>query len=209
MRKLSLLKWPQAAWLGALLSLISGAGSVHAQDDPGWAQHIWLGPQVAFNINAKFGLSGQFPISGSRPGPTGVSGADHFYNDGYVRVDQTGNAQGFTSFWGYQNAGQNDAANHALLMHNATAYSASASSTGNDEPYFGLQLGYGADPWRWGSFHLGLEFAFGFLPVRISANQPIPALVSQSVYSFDTGGIVLPTAPITAAPAESAPRFTT
>lgn len=36
--------------------------------------------------------------------PTG--GVDHDYDDGYVRVDSSGNAGGLTWFWGYQNQSQ-------------------------------------------------------------------------------------------------------
>ncbi len=202
--------WHEMFGVGIVLGLVLAIAPARAQDNEssGWAQHIWLGPQVAFNISAKFSLSGQFPISGSQPGAAGVSGVDHLYDDGYVRVDQTGNAQGYTSYWGYQSPAQNDAANHALLMHSATAYSASASSTKDDEPYLGLQLGYGTEPWSWGeSLHFGFEFGFGWLPIRINANQPLPAMVDQSTYSFDTGGIVMPTAPYNGGPSGIGPTI--
>ena len=34
------------------------------------------------------------------------SGIDRFYDDGFVRVDETGNADGYTSFYGYQSEEQ-------------------------------------------------------------------------------------------------------
>lgn len=208
MRKFSLPNCAPAAWLGALVGLLAGLNSARAQFGSNWMQHVWLGAQVGFNIRANFSLNGQFPISGSQPGPAGVSGVDHFYDDGYVRVDQTGNAQGFTSYWGYQNASQYDAANHTLLMHSASSYTTSGSSTRDDQPYVGLQLGYGAEPWHWKeSLHLGFELGFGFLPVRINANQPLPATANQSTYSFDTGGIVLPSAPYNGGPSGFGPTI--
>jgi hypothetical protein len=203
MRKFSLPIW---FGFGALVfAFPSPAG---AQDEPTtWAQHVWVGPQVAFNIHAKFSFDGAFPISSSQPGPAGVSGVDHFYHDGYVRVDQTGNAQGYTSFWGYNSAAQYDAADHALLMHSATAYSASASATREDQPYLGFELGYDTEPWHWGDAHIGLEFGFGFLPIRITDNQSLAATINQSVYSFDTGNIVLPTAPYNGGPSGIGPTI--
>jgi hypothetical protein len=49
-------------------------------------------------------LAGQCQ-SQTDPGPA-TGGVDHFYDDGYVRVDATGNAGGQTWFWGYEHASQ-------------------------------------------------------------------------------------------------------
>src|SRR5690242_15242665 len=89
-----------AFWSFALALSAAGADSPYISD---WANQIRLGMVIGFNINAQFSMHGQFNISGGQPGPVGVPAVDHFYDDGYVRVDQTGNAQGFTSFWGYNN----------------------------------------------------------------------------------------------------------
>jgi hypothetical protein len=160
---------------------------------------------VAFNINADFSLRGQFSISGSQPGPTGVSGANHSYDDGYVRVDQTGNAQGYTSFWGYNNAAQNSGAN--LLMHSATSFATDHSSKDSDDPYAGFEVAYSANPWRWGQTRVGIEFGFGFLPISIKDDKPTAGIFNRTTYSFDTGGILLPTAPYNGGPSGIGPTI--
>lgn len=40
------------------------------------------------------------------PGPASGGGVARFYDDGFVRVDATGNSGGYTSFWSYENASQ-------------------------------------------------------------------------------------------------------
>ena len=60
---------------------------------------------VLFNVKARFNVNGQFNLN-SQAGPTGVSGANHIFNDGYVKVDATGDAGGQTGYWGYQSASQ-------------------------------------------------------------------------------------------------------
>ncbi len=164
-----------------------------------WAHHFRLGATVGLNIKADFRTGGQLAFSGKDPGPTGVSGADHFFDDGYVRVDQTGNAQQWTSYWGYENSSQYNPFDHTLLMHRTTSVYASDSTSASqdDAPYVGLELAYGANLWNWRRARLGWEVGFGTLPIKIAdePNRLINANVTQSIYSFDTAGIVMPTAP--------------
>src|SRR5256885_5552220 len=86
----------------AVATLITCSSS--AQDD--WTRHFRVGMQIGLNLKADFSMTGSFGISGSQPGATGANAVDHFYDDGYVRVDQTGNTRAYTSFWGYNNASQ-------------------------------------------------------------------------------------------------------
>src|SRR5258705_6515407 len=60
--------------------------------------------RLGFNIHAKFSRIGTFPAATDIGGTGGA--LDHFYDDGYVRVDQSGNFGSQTWFWGYENAGQ-------------------------------------------------------------------------------------------------------
>ena len=150
---------------------------------------------VGMNLKADFSMSGQFPVSGSQPGETGVSGRDHFYDDGYVRVDETGNALDRTSYWGYNNPTQYDPVAHTLTFHSANSFSTTESSRADDSPYFGLDLAYGGQLGRWGPTRYGWEFGFGFLPISIEDKQSKAAVLNRTVHSFDTGGIVVPTAP--------------
>lgn len=42
----------------------------------------------------------------SNPGPSTGGGINRSYDDGFVYVDNTGNAGGYTSFWAYQDSSQ-------------------------------------------------------------------------------------------------------
>lgn len=175
--------------LGSVAFLVTPARAQDNQYNPDWARHFRVGTLVGLNIKANFKLGGQFTISGHPQ--AGV------YDDGYVREDQTGNAQGLTSFWGYDNASQYDAASHALTMHETASFSTPTKSGGSqdDEPYLGFDLAYGGNIWYVGRTRIGWEMGFGLLPINISQGESGNVAVRRSVFSFDTGGIVMPTAP--------------
>jgi hypothetical protein len=92
----------------------AGGGTGALQARPRWrvaTKLMTIGPGARSLRNARpvllalllpLGLCGQ-PMTG--PGPA-RGGVDHFYDDGYVRVDATGNAGGQTWFWGYDTASQ-------------------------------------------------------------------------------------------------------
>ena len=81
-------------------------------DTDDWTRHFRVGTLLGLNISADFKTRGAFNISGNQT-------ASGIYDDGYVRVDNTGNAGGYTSFWGYNNASQYNAAAQTLTMHGA------------------------------------------------------------------------------------------
>ncbi len=193
-----------ALWSFALVWSAAYGQSQYVSD---WANQIRLGMVVGFNINAEFSTRGVFGISGSQPGPAGVPAVDHFYDDGYVRVDQTGNAQGYTSFWGYNSASQYDPATHTLAMHSSTSFATSQSSKESDDPYVGLEVAYSLSPWRWTQTRLGFEIGFGYLPINIKDNEQAPGIVDRATYSFDTGNIVLPTPPYNGGPSGIGPTI--
>lgn len=150
------------------------------------------------NIRANFKMSGTFNISGSDP-------SSGIYDDGYVRVDNTGDAGGQTSYWGYNSASQ--LSGSTLTMHSTKSFSASGGASDDASPYLGLDLAYGDSYWYWGGAKIGWEFGFGLLPIHIADNQPMAATVNRSVFSFNTGGIVVPTAPYNGGPSGIGPTI--
>jgi hypothetical protein len=182
------------ALLGALLLSSGGAGLAQQRSGDDWARHFRVGAQIGLNISAEFTQSGQSGVSGNNPGPAGVSGQNHFYDDGYVRVDDTGNAAGFTSFWGYQSAGQHNAGAQTLTFHSAQSFTQSGKST-VDEAFVGFDLAYG---WNLGPAlggWLGLDLGFGLLPIGVEDDRNLTTTARRTVHQFNTGGIVLPDAP--------------
>lgn len=185
-------------WLCSLASFIVVAGRAQEQTPPSdWGFHVRAGPMVGLNIRASFKNSG--PLSLAANQPAGV------YDDGYVRTDQTGSAGGLTSYWGYQNAAQVNAPSHTLLMHQAATFSAATAGSSQDEPYFGAEVAAGGDLWRWDQWHLGWELGCGVLPISIRNQQTQPVNVNRNIFSFNTGNIVVPTAPYNGGPSGVGP----
>jgi hypothetical protein len=149
------------------------------------AHHVYLGAVASFNISAEFKLSGTHSVSGT--------GTPAVFDDGYVLVDDTGNAGGRTSNWGYNDPSQVSGSN--LKMHGSSSFDATSSTKVDQDYAFGLEVGYGDAYWRWGRTQVGWQFGFGWLPLGITDTQNLPVSLNQSVYTFDTGGIVVPTAP--------------
>lgn len=189
----------------ASLALATARGGIFDQADEGWTRNFRLGALMSYGIDARFSLNGSFGLSGSAPGATGLHGLDHIYDDGYVRVDDTGNAQDVTSYWGYQSASQYDPATHKLTFHSAKSYSIEDSTTQSDTLYTGLDLAYGGKILDWGSTRVGWELGFGWLPIVIRDQRPLSALFVREVHQFDTGPIILPQAPYNGGPSGIGP----
>lgn len=159
---------------------------VTADDD--WTRHFRIGAIVGLNIKANFKENGIFNLNGNGP-------ANGTYDDGYVREDQTGNAGGYTGYWGYNNASQYNAAQQTLTLHQTTSYSTSGSSSDSGEPFPGFELAYGGNLFYWQRVRVGWELGFDLLPMSFTDNQSMSASVIQKNYIFDTSGIVMPGAP--------------
>lgn len=179
------------------------AGNVRAENPH--IRHFRLGPLLGLNIDAEFNTTGIFNVGGNDPGPAGVPGVDHFYDDGFVRVDETGNANGLTSFWGYDNAGQYDAAADTLTFRGSSGYATSGASTGENAPYLGLDLAYGATITRWRRTFVSWELGFSFLPIEIKSSDSLPGIFRRAVHQFDVGGITLPAPPYSGDPSGIGP----
>jgi hypothetical protein len=158
-----------------------GIQKVSKDDD--WTRHFRIGAMVGLNISANFSAKGTFSINR----PPGV------YDDGYVREDNTGNAFGQTGYWGYNNSSQ--LVGSKLTLRNTTSYTTSGSSQDSGSAFPGLDMAYGGNLWNWGRTRIGWDLGFGLLPISITDNRPMSATVNQTVYTFDTGGIVVPGAP--------------
>jgi hypothetical protein len=184
-------------WLCLFAGLVVLSTPARAQYDPDWLFHVRAGGLMGLNIKANFSTSG--PLNLAENLPAGV------YDDGYVRTDQTGNAGGLTSFWGYQNASQVNPDNHTLLMHQTTTFSATTSGSGNDSPYFGAEVAGGGNFWRKEHWRIGWELGCGVLPISIKNQQNLPVNVNRNLITFDTGDIVVPTAPYNGGPSGIGP----
>jgi len=205
MRNARLKTWGRQLWLPVLLASAWGGLAQSdkdltyswlesSADEESWPRHFRLGVLAGLNLKADFRMSGTFAISGSQPGQP-VAGIDHFYDDGYVRVDQNGNAGNYTSFWGYIDATPSQVSGGSLLFHSATSFTANGAASENGDIQPGLDLAYGGHLYRFGNMWVGWEMGFGWLAIDIEDRNPLAVRANRTVHSFATGGIVLPGAP--------------
>jgi hypothetical protein len=149
-------------------------------DTDDWTRHFRIGALVGMNIGASFNEKGLFNISGN-------NAANGIYDDGYVRPDQNGDPN-YTSYWGYNNrASQYNAANQTLQMHSTSSYSTTGSASDEGGAFPGFEMAYGGNLWYWKHARVGWELGFGLLPINISDNSSMSAMVTQNTYTFNTG----------------------
>jgi len=194
--------WSFSVRAGLALGLASLAQTSFGQADydPGWAKNFRIGAVSGFNVKGSFKLSGQFPISGTDPGAIGVNGVEHVYDDGYVRVDGTGNAQGYSGYWGYENASQYDPGSQQILFRHSTSFTGQGSGSGENDFSIGAELAYGGGIRRWERMRLGWEAGFAWLPSEIADSSPIPALINGDIYAHSVGTVIPPQAPYQGGP---------
>jgi hypothetical protein len=166
-------------------------------DTDDWTRHFRIGAMAGMGISANFKTKGTFNLSGNNL-------ANGIYDDGYVHPDQSGDPA-YTSYWGYNNASQYNSVANTLTMHGASSYSTSSSSSENGSAFAGFDMAYGDNIWYWKHARVGWEFGFGLLPINITDHSPMSATVSQSSFTFNTGGIVMPGAGYQGGPSGEGP----
>lgn len=148
-----------------------------------------LGPQLGLNFKAKFRNS--TPVN---PGP-GVGGVNHFYNDGYVLLDSSGNAGGLTWNWGYQNAAQVVGDTMQFIAIGPATPAGFAGSDVTGDPQYGAELTYQRFLGSVGSgssVHWGLEAAIGFTDLDLSENSSVTDPVMVTTDTFQLNGVTPP-----------------
>ncbi len=147
---------------------------------------ISVGYAAGWNFKADF--SRVNPAGSGSAGPATGGGVDRFYDDGYNRVDRTGNDGGFTRFWGYKNESQVDLPNDRLLMHSTRSTGGTIKDVEGDPQHgfqltFNRQLGRNKDnKWTW-----GLEAAFGwtFIEIEDSGASPFGTRTITDAYNLN------------------------
>jgi len=179
--------------LVAVLGLASLSALAQSNSDSEW-NHFGLNFSVGLNIDAKFNSIGA-STSAAQTGPAAGGGLGRSYDDGYVRVDSSGNQGGMTWNWGYQNASQ-VSGNGTLLMHaSSTAVVASQYGSDGADPNLGFELNYERDLGHhdWGRW--GIKFAFGYTDVDIHDSRTLATSSTLITDAYPLGGITPPLAP--------------
>jgi len=166
------------------------------KDTDDWTRHFRIGAMVGMNIGASFNMNGStFGISGNDP-------THGIFDDGYVRADQTGSADGYTGYWGYNSGSQYNSTAQTLTMHANTQFTPSGSTSANESGslFPGFDLAYGDNLWYWKHARVGWELGFGLLPISITDNHQIDVTATQFAYVYNVGDILVPGAPYQGGP---------
>lgn len=117
-----------------------------------------------------------------------AAGTDHFYDDGYNRVDSSGNAGNQTTYWGYQNASQydptGDGGNGTITMH-----STMNSSESQEEAQPALEIYWQHDFTENERWNFGVRTAVRWQRVEIDN------IATTIADAYPLGGIIPPGAP--------------
>ena len=150
---------------------------------------------MGLNISAQFKNLGSFPPAGGGPGPA-IPGINHNYDNGYNRVDITGNNHGGyegTWYWGYNNPSQ--VSGDTLTMQSTSLEAGANTQKDQNDPQPGFELTIGRQfgggrHWSWGG-----EGAFGFTAVTIKDNATLYGNVNVTSDSYTLNGVIPPVAP--------------
>ncbi len=150
----------------------------------------------AFNTKARFGSTADILPRANNPG-TATAGTDHNYDDGYNRVDSSGNAGGLTSDWGYQNASQyNPAGNGSIQMNSAqTTINPTASSASQDTPQPALTVYWQQDLTKCEVWNLGVRAALNWQHINLDTHALEATTITTNSDTYSLGGVTPPSAP--------------
>lgn len=163
-----------------------------------------------FNFGIRSSFTSATPNTAG-PG-AGIGGQNRTYDDGFVRVDVSGNAGGTTWNWGYSTVGQyviGDpdplvAPGNSLSFHTVTSLADGTARQSRDTMLAGAELAYEEVLGRWHiserrKANIGILISFGYLPLtlRDSAGLAGFAMLRTDKYNSTLapppiGGVVPP-----------------
>ncbi|MBM3883981.1 MAG: hypothetical protein FJ387_30470 [Verrucomicrobia bacterium] len=180
-----------------LAGVLWSGTSTSAQSDNlqnGPLSRVGVSYRSGFNGSASFKNVGGLNLPAD-PDPVPGGGVDRFYDDGYVRVDSSGNAGGETWFWGYQSASQLPGDGTIVMRRTAAAGGLSRRDI-DDDPQHGFELTYNLEwPVQALRGFLGIEAAFNFMDLQIADRQPLTGNTIGIADAFPLNSIVPPLAP--------------
>jgi len=170
--------------------LMASTAQMPAQSSP--KNRFSLNSRIGFNISADFKNLGGFQAQ-TDPGPA-TNGVDHFYDDGFNRVDVNGSASTNTFFWGYQNASQVPG-NDTIVMNSSAAAATGAIRDVSDDPQWGAELSYIRQLGDNGDYRWGIEAAVGWADLEFRKNGTSTADITRTSDAYALNGITPPPPP--------------
>ena len=156
-----------------------------------------LSYRMGFNAPLSFKHLGGYPaLSVPRYTPDGDL---YNYDNGYALQDSSGNAMGYTRYWGYDAASQ-VGGDSSIVMQRSSSSATASSNDHSDAPMSGFEVTYNRELIYKKAWRGGLEGAFGYshMSVHDSSTQVGNVTRVKDTYSFpQAGGTVVPPAPYT------------
>jgi len=189
-------QWLRAVVAGSVGPLLAAAATSAAHgadaDNP---NRFNASGRFLFNVKADF----MHLATPANPGPgVGVHAGDHVYDDGYVKVDESGNAGNATWNWGFQKP--SSVVGTSLELHSSRSPADGLTQRKSDEPQSGFEVSYGrvlksvdvcGKPMR-----LGLLGAFGMTFLDIRNSSSITGATTGVKDTYDLSGLpLIPNAP--------------
>jgi hypothetical protein len=177
-------------FIALTLALMTGplAASLQAQDaaadNPNWFS---LGPQFGLNLNVRFKYLGN--VHPASPGPATGGGVNRTYDDGFVRVDSSGDTHNQTWNWGYQPGAQVQGS--TLTLHSSSA-AVNGTLSQNDDPNPGFDLAFGRRLGKVLGGQWGLQAAFDFTTISMHDNQPLTGTGTLISDTYSLGSVTPP-----------------
>ncbi|MFU8849121.1 MAG: hypothetical protein ACNA77_10465 [Opitutales bacterium] len=183
--------------LTSTLILSAAATALPGATLPENLNRISFGPRVGFNIKAEFSNNPTAFTPGALTAPgDAIGGINHEYDDGYVRVDSSGNAGGTTWNWGYVDNTQVVGDTMEFHASQANAAHGPSNSTAEDDPQYGVELIYQRLVAPLGHSGLwGWEAAFSFTDLDIDHSSRGTGANTVITDSYALNGVVPPMAP--------------
>jgi len=159
---------------------------------------VTLSVRFGLNVHARFkGIGGGLlPNLGSGGGQVTPDGDQYNYSDGYVgngstlRADSTGNFLGYTSYWGYDHAGQYNPAANTFTFQNISSAGIPSGMADTENGCPGMELTYNwqlGEKENWHHLRYGIEAAINYMRFTMDGSSAFGIFSTTDVYQF--GGI--------------------
>jgi hypothetical protein len=131
---------------------------------------IGLSYRMGLNISVNFKRLGGLALSD--PGPVNGTHVNRNYDDGYNRVDVTGNDHGgFVGTWYWSYSSPNSFRGDHLVLQSYSTPPNASSRVRPDDPQNGVELTYSHEFYRAKHWRAGLEGGLGYMAISVTDNR--------------------------------------
>lgn len=198
-------------WFGAVgLACVGGAATAQERFPVEEMNDGMLKRRNRFSLKATFNFGIKTEFTSATPNNSGalVPGVNRTYDDGFVKVDISGNAGGTTWNWGYDTAGQFTTADPAapflgassLAFHSVSSLADGQTRGSRDKMTPGFELAYEEVLGRWHisekrRVNIGVLATFGYLRLNQRDAGTLAGFAGLTTDKYGTGVVLPPLAP--------------